>query len=82
MLVQQFIQIHINLLIQQCSMILYKNYTFNSILNHTRFISDGGAYTSRKKDMLLYEPRAFAINMCAVHYGANQVQNGVISYTL
>ena len=63
-------------------MILYKNYTLNSILNHTSFISDGGAYTSRKKDMLLYEPRAFAINMCAVHHGANQVQNGVISDTL
>ena len=28
-------------------------------------------YTSRKKDMLLYEPRALAINMCVVHYGAN-----------
>ena len=63
-------------------MILFKNYTLNSILNHTRFISDGGAYTSRKKDMLLYKPRAFAIHMCAVHYGANQVQNGVISDTL
>ena len=64
------------------SMILFKNYTLNSILNHTRFISDGGVYTSRKKDMLLYVARAFAINMCAVHYGANQVQNGVISDTL
>ena len=63
-------------------MILYKNYTSNSILNHTRFISNGGAYTSRKKGMLLYEPRALAINMCAVHNGANQVQNGVISDTL
>ena len=65
-------------------MILFKNYTLNSILNHARFTSDGGAYsyTSRKKDMLLNEPRAFAINMCAVHYGVNQVQNGVISDTL
>ena len=63
-------------------MILHKNYTLNSILNHTRFISDGGANTSRKKDMLLYEPRAFAINICAVHHGANQVQNGAISDTL
>ena len=63
-------------------MILYKNHTFNSVLNHTRFISDGGAYTSRKKDMSPYEPRAFAINMCAVHHGANRVQNGVISDTL
>ena len=63
-------------------MILYKNYTLNSILNHTRFISDGGVYTSCKKDMLLYEPRAFAINMWAVHHGANQVQNGVILDTL
>ena len=63
-------------------MILFKNYTLNSILNHTRFISDGGAYTSLKKDMLLYEARALAINMCAVHYGANRVQNWVISDTL
>ena len=63
-------------------MILFKKYTLNSILNCTSFISEDGAYTSSKKDMLLYEPRAFALNMCAVHYGANQVQNGVISDTL
>ena len=38
-------------------MILLKNYTLNSILDHTRFISDGGANTSRKKDVTLWTTR-------------------------
>ena len=38
------------------------------------------AYTLRKKDIFLCEPRAHAINMCAVRHGANHVQSGHIVF--
>ena len=37
-------------------------------------------YTLRKKDIFFCEPRALAINMCAVHHGINCVQNGHIVF--
>ena len=38
------------------------------------------AYTIRKKDIFLCEPRALATNMFAVRHGANHVQNGHIVF--
>ena len=38
------------------------------------------AYTLRKKDFFLCEPRALAINMFAVRQGANHVQSGHIVF--
>ena len=38
------------------------------------------AYTLRKKDFFLCEPRAVAINICAVHHRAHHVQNGHIVF--
>ena len=45
------------------SMILYKNYA-------SEFCILPNAYTLRKKDFFLCEPRALAINICAVHHRA------------
>ena len=54
----------------------------NSILNHTCFISHGGVYSYklRKKDIFLCEPRALAINMCAVRHGAQPYRSGHIVF--
>ena len=48
-------------------------------------MSHGVVYISRKRDMLPYKPRAFAMNMCAVNHRAQpcpkwsyKVFNGVI----
>ena len=38
------------------------------------------AYTLRKKEIVLCEPRALAIKMCAVRQGVNHVQSGHIVF--
>ena len=73
------------------SMILYKNYASEFhfkpyLLYKSRLCILPNAYTLRKRDIFLCEPRALVvhrvrgINICTVHHWANHVQNGHIVF--